>query len=169
MSVIAETVAAIGVIINVISYFQNDINRFRLISAIALAFLSVHFYLIDAMAAAVVLGLSCVRNLLAMRWQNMLMVMFFVTVSIAFFLYEWFWLNNGWHILIVYLSSLIFIVGVILIQDTQVIRRWFILAEFMGLCYAVIVGSIFGGVFNFANIVSILVKQFQERRLKIAG
>jgi len=135
----------------------------------ALALLSVHFYLLDAMAASVVLGLSCIRNLMALRWQNIPLVILFVTLNLGFFCYEWFWLNNGWQILIAYSSALIFIVGTILIRDTRIIRKWFLLAETMGLCYALLVGSIFGSVFNLANIISILFKQFRERRAAVVS
>lgn len=166
MLIFAEALGAIAVVINFISYRQNDINHYRLISAIALAFLCVHFYLLDAMAAFVVLLLSSIRNLLAMRWQNMWMVHVFLLLNFGFWGYELFWLQNPWYVSIAYGSSVIFIVGTILIQNATLMRKWFVLAEAMGLLYCLLVGSIFGTVFNTLNLISILHKLYLELRYK---
>lgn len=167
MLIFAEALGAVAVVVNFISYRQNDINRYRLISAVALGFLCVHFYLLGAMAAAVVLFLSSFRNLLAMRWQNMWMVHGFLLVNFAFWAYELFWLSNPWYVSVAYGSSVIFIVGSILIQQATLMRKWFVLAELMGLIYCLLVGSIFGTVFNTLNLVSILYKLTQEKNSRI--
>jgi hypothetical protein len=44
------------------------------------------------------------------------------------------------------------------------IRQWFILAEVLGLIYAIMVGSIFGTVFNITNLLSIFYTLFQDAK-----
>ena len=72
-------------------------------------------------------------------------------------------------ILVVYASSLIFTVGSIVLQDANQIRRWFVLAEMLGLIFALSVGSIFGSIFNISNLFSIGLKLWQERRVQKAS
>ena len=158
MIVVAEAFGALALIINFIGYRQNDINRYRLISAIALACVSAHFFLLGAMAAGIGCILASIRNIVALRYRNNGVLIFFVIANIAFLLYEWFGLGNGWIILLAYSSSLIFTVGTIVLQQARAIRRWFILAELLGLAYALMVGSIFGSIFNVSNLVSIFIK-----------
>ena len=55
--IIAEAFGAIAVVFNFIGYRQQDINRYRLISAIALAAVSTHFFMLEALAAGI--GLRC--------------------------------------------------------------------------------------------------------------
>ncbi|AJP45047.1 hypothetical protein EP12_16755 [Alteromonas australica] len=158
MMIIAEAFGAIALVLNFIGYRQNHVDRYLLISAIALAALSVHFYLLGAMAASVGTGLASIRNLIALKNRSTYILVFFVFANIAFLLYEWFYLNHGAIILVAYASSLIFTVGSIVIRDTVTIRKYFLLAEFLGLIYAISVGSIFGTLFNISNLISIVTK-----------
>jgi hypothetical protein len=163
MLIIAEAFGALAVVLNFIGYRQNDVNRYRFISALALASVSTHFFMLGATAAGIGCLLACIRNIVAMRYRSHSVVLLFVAANIGFLLFEWFGLGNGWIILIAYSSSLIFTVGSIVLQDAVRIRQWFILAEILGLVYALLVGSIFGSVFNISNLISILVKLKQDK------
>jgi hypothetical protein len=166
MPIVAEAFGAIAVIFNFIGYRQNDINRYRVLSAIALFNVSIHFFLLGAMAAGVGCMLACVRNLVATRFRGLLVLLIFVALNLGFFFYELLWLNHSWTIVIAYISSLIFTVGSISLTSAQKIRQWFILAEILGLAYAVMVGSIFGTVFNITNLISILFTLYRDLKLK---
>ncbi len=162
----AEVFGALAVILNFIGYRQNDVNKYRLWSALALACVSAHFFLLDAMAAGIGCGLACARNLIAMRTQHLWVVILFVGLNLAFFAYEWWWLDHGPIIIVAYASSIIFTVGSVIIQDAVVIRRWFVLAEALGLIYSISVGSIFGSIFNISNLCSILIKMVQHKKMR---
>ena len=160
----AEALGAVAVIVNIIGYRQNDINRYRFVSGFAVLSLGFHFWLIGAMAASVACFLSFVRNLVAMRYQNVWIVVLFVGLNLGFFAYEWFILGHGWLIFIAYGASIIFTVGTIALKTADAIRRWFIIAESLGLIYALAVGSIFGSVFSVCNLASIFIKQYQVKK-----
>lgn len=163
---IAEIFGALAVILNFIGYRQHDINRYRLISAIALAAVSTHFFLLGALAAGIGCALASVRNIVAMRFRGKAILLFFLAANIGFFIYEWFYLDSQWIILFAYISSLIFTVGSIVLTSALRIRQWFILAESFGLIYAVLVGSIFGTIFNTTNLCSILYILYRDTRKK---
>ncbi len=42
------------------------------------------------------------------------------------------------------------------------IRQWFVLAEVLGLIYAITVGIIFGTIFNLTNLLSIFYTLYQD-------
>ncbi len=163
---IAEAFGALAVVLNFIGYRQNDVNQYRFYSAVALASVSTHFFMLGAMAAGIGCLLACIRNIVAMRYRSKEILYLFMATNIAFFCYEWFGLDHPWYILFSYVSSLIFTVGSIVLQNAMRIRQWFILAESLGLVYALIVGSIFGSVFNVSNLVSIAIKLYQEKQGK---
>lgn len=162
--IVAEAFGALAVALNFIGYRQEEINRYRFISALALASVSTHFFMLGAMAAGIGCMLACARNLIAMRYRNEWVLYGFVALNLGFFAWEWFWLDHHWSIIIAYTSSLIFTVGSIVLQSAMRIRQWFILAELLGLVYAIMVGSIFGSIFNISNLISIAVKLAQETR-----
>ena len=166
-SVIAEALAALAVIINFIGYRQTNVNRYRLISAMALICLGIHFLMIDALAAAVACLLSCVRNFIAMVSQHLTVAIIFVTFNLGFWAWEAFILGHSWIIVFAYMSSIIFTVGTVLLSTTSAIRKWFIVAESLGLVYAILVGSIFGSVFNITNLISILSKLYADRHKRL--
>lgn len=158
MSFVAEGFGAVAVVLNFIGYRQQDINRYRAISAMALACVSVHFFMLGALAAGIGCLLACIRNIIAMRYRHTWIVFLFVTLNLLSLAYEWFILSHGPMILVAYASSLIFTVGTLMLQDADKLRRWFISAELLGLVYALSVGSVFGSVFNISNLVSIGLK-----------
>jgi hypothetical protein len=163
-NIIAEFFGALAVILNFIGYRQNSINRYRLISGLALASVSTHFFLLgNAEAAGIGCALACIRNIVAMRFRGKRVLGVFVCANIGFFLYEWFFLDSAWIILIAYSSSLIFTVGSIMLSSAARMRQWFILAETLGLIFAILVGSIFGTVFNLSNLLSIFMTLFRDR------
>jgi hypothetical protein len=82
--------------------------------------------------------------------------------NLGFFFFELFWLDHSWTIIIAYASSLIFTVGSISLTSAKRIRQWFILAEVLGLIYAIMVGSIFGTIFNITNLLSIFYTLYQD-------
>jgi hypothetical protein len=165
MPIVAEIFGAIAVIFNFIGYRQTDINRYRLISAIALLSVSIHFFLLgNAMAAGIGCLLACIRNVVATRYTGIPVLVTFVSLNLAFFFIELLYLGSGGIIAIAYTSSLIFTVGSISLKSAKAIRQWFILAELLGLIFAVLVGSIFGTVFNITNLMSILFTLYQENR-----
>ena len=165
MLIVAEAFGALAVALNFIGYRQNDINRYRFISACALASVSAHFFMLGAMAAGIGCLLACVRNLVAMRYRQVGVLYAFVALNVGFLLYELFVMHHGLMMLVAYASSLIFTVGSIVLQDANQIRRWFVFAELLGLVYALSVGIIFGSVFNVSNLFSIGLKLWQERRI----
>lgn len=190
MSYLAEAMGVIAVIINVISYRQHDMNRYRLVSAIALSFLALHFFLLDAISGAIVLLISVIRNIMAMRWQTVSLAILFAGLTIGFGLLEWFyvpmlqtWFSalattvgapewqyvaQPWTMLFAYLSAVIFAVGTILIRNTTQLRKCFLLAESLGLVYALSVGSVLGTVFNVFNLISIVFTLYQDSRNNLA-
>lgn len=165
LSFYAELLGAVALALNVWAYRQDEVNGYRLISAFSLILISTHFLLLDALAAAIGCFLAFVRNLVALRFANRKTALLFVIFNFLAFAYEWFYLQHSAVILIAYASSLIFTVGSVLITDVNRIRRWFILAESLGLVYALIVGSIFGSLLNLFNLASILTKLHRERQL----
>lgn len=153
-----EILGALALITNFIGYRQDTVNRYRLVSAMALAFLSWHFFLLGAMAAGIGLALGAIRNIVALKYRQRWILYLFVLLNVLFCLWEWFVLDNSALLFIAYASSLIFTVGSIALESAVSIRRWFILAEALGLLYAILVGSVFGVLFNVSNLTSILLK-----------
>ncbi|WP_258806799.1 YgjV family protein [Pseudidiomarina sp. CB1] len=183
MSYTAELFGVIALITNFIAYRQPTADRYRVVSAIALAALSIHFFMLDAIAGGIVTGIAVLRNFIALRWQGPIVLWSFVALHIFFLIVEWqfpitalhfadgFQIEfseqpSHWSIWIAYASSIIFTVGSIKLNDPDLIRRWFILAELLGLAYAIIVGSVSGTVFNIVNLSSIILKLLQDRRLQ---
>jgi hypothetical protein len=164
---IAEAFGAVAVILNFIGYRQHDVNRYRFISGLALAGVSTHFFLLgNAEAAGIGCALACIRNFVAMKFRGKRVLAVFVLANVGFFCYEWFYLGSAWIILIAYTSSLIFTTGSIMLNSAVKMRQWFILAEFLGLVFALMVGSIFGTVFNMTNLLSIFMTLFRDSRKK---
>ena len=166
MLIVAEAFGALAVILNFIGYRQNNVDRYLLISAFALAALSAHFFMLDAMATGVGTLLASLRNFIAIKYRSNGILFLFVGVNVGFLLYEWFVLSHPWIIFIAYASSLIFTVGSLVIRDTHTIRKVFLVAETLGLIYAFSVGSIFGTVFNVSNLISIVSKLKIQRSVK---
>ncbi|MBD3586962.1 YgjV family protein [Salinimonas sp. HHU 13199] len=161
-TVIAEGFGALAVIFNFIGYRQNEVNHYRAISAVALLCVSIHFFMLDAMAAGVGCLIASIRNIVALKYRSTFILYLFVALNIIFLLIEWFVLEHDAVIFIAYTSSLIFTVGSIVIEDVKRIRQWFLLAETLGLIYAVLVGSVFGTIFNLSNLTSIVLKLYRE-------
>jgi len=61
MNIVAEGFGAIAVVLNFIGYRQTNVDKYLLISAFALSALSVHFFMLDAMAAGIGTLLASVR------------------------------------------------------------------------------------------------------------
>ncbi|MDN7123767.1 YgjV family protein [Pseudidiomarina sp. 1APP75-32.1] len=181
---IAEVFGFIALVTNFIAYRQPTADRYRIVSALALAALSIHFFMLDAVAGGIVTGIAVLRNFIALRWQGPWVLWGFVALNILFLMIEWLFpiaslqfsfsgisvvfsdQPSHWSIWIAYTSSIIFTVGSIKLNDPERIRRWFLLAEFLGLVYAIIVGSISGTVFNIVNLTSIILKLLQDKRAR---
>tara|TARA_Y100001963_G_C6642004_1_gene381455 strand:- start:97 stop:654 length:558 start_codon:yes stop_codon:yes gene_type:complete len=181
LSYTAEIFGVIALITNFIAYRQPTADRYRIVSAVALGALSIHFFMLDAIAGGIVTGIAVLRNFIALRWQGAIVLWSFVAIHVVFLFIEWQFpitalhFSDGfhiefsdqpshWSIWIAYASSIIFTVGSIKLNDPSLIRRWFILAELLGLAYAIIVGSVSGTVFNIVNLSSIILKLLQDRR-----
>lgn len=164
MQYLAEGFGALAVILNFIGYRQNHVDRYLIISAGALLSVSIHFFMLDAMAAGVGCMLASIRNIVALKSRAHSILALFVAANLAFFAFEWFVLEHSWIIIIAYSSSLIFTIGSIVLRDAMKIRQWFLVAESLGLAYALLVGSIFGTIFNISNLFSIITKLIQEKR-----
>lgn len=160
----AESLGAAALVINFIGYRQADANRYRAVSAVALLCVSLHFFLLGAMAAGIGCLLASIRNVIALRYRNALVVWAFVGLNLAFLALEWWVLQHGPLIFIAYASSLVFTVGSVVLNDAHRIRQWFVLAEGLGLIYALLVGSVFGTLFNLSNLISILTKLASSRK-----
>jgi hypothetical protein len=167
VNLLAESFGVIALVVNFIAYRQPSANSYRLISAIALGCLSIHFFMIGAMAGSIVTGIAFFRNLIAIRWQGPWVLWSFVAINIAFLIYELLAPQVGsavyWALALAYSSSLIFTIGSIKLNEPNLIRRWFLLAELLGLMYSVLVGSVSGTVFNIVNLTSILLKLLQDK------
>ncbi|GEA13497.1 YgjV family protein [Alteromonas sp. KUL49] len=164
MLILAEAFGAVAVVLNFIGYRQRHVDRYLIWSACALACVSTHFFMLGAMAAGVGTMLACIRNVVALKYRGKRVVSIFIASNLCFFAYEWFVLNHDAMILVAYASSLIFTVGSIMIRDTVLMKRWFLLAEFLGLVYALSVGSIFGTIFNISNMASIFISMYKSRK-----
>lgn len=181
LSYTAEIFGIIALITNFIAYRQPTADRYRVVSAVALGSLSIHFFMLDAIAGGIVTGIAVLRNFIALRWQGPFVLWGFVLLHVFFLFVEWQYpitalhFSDGftiefsdqpshWSIWIAYASSIIFTVGSIKLNDPDLIRRWFILAELLGLAYAIIVGSVSGTVFNIVNLSSIILKLLQDRK-----
>ena len=90
MLIVAEAFGAIAVVLNFIGYRQNRVERYLFISAFALLSLSVHFFMLDAMAAGVGTCLAGLRNFIAIKNRSRWVLFIFVAANILFLLYEWF-------------------------------------------------------------------------------
>lgn len=161
-SILAEGFGALALVVNFIGYRQNRINHYRFISALGLMCLSTHFFLLGAMAAGIGCALASLRNIIALWHRSMNLVLAFVVIHLLFFAYEWWVMLHGWEIVLAYASAIIYTLGSILLQRTERIRQWFILAEGLGLAYALAVGSVFGSLFNISNLTSIIIKLWQD-------
>lgn len=164
--ILAEVFGAIAVVLNFIGYRQNKVERYLLVSAFALLSVSTHFFMLGAMAAGVGTLLASIRNIVALRYRSRYVLFVFISANIGFLLYEWFVLEHSAMILVAYASSLIFTVGSLVLTDATRIRQWFLLAEVLGLIFALSVGSIFGTIFNISNLISIVSKLISERASK---
>lgn len=178
----AEWFGVVALITNFIAYRQPTADRYRVVSALALGALSVHFFMLDAIAGGVVTAMAVLRNFIALRWQGPVVLWGFVLLNVLCLVVEWLfpiaalqWGATGlevvfseqsshWAIWVAYSSSIIFTVGSIKLNDPTRIRRWFLLAEVLGLTYAILVGSISGTIFNIVNLSSIILKLLQDRR-----
>jgi len=161
---IAEIFGLFALVTNFLAYRQTTANRYRIVSACALAALSIHFFMLGAIAGCVVTAIAVVRNIIALRWRGAFVLWGFVAVNIAFFVWELSGEADLIPLLMAYVSSIIFTVGSIVLNDPIRIRRWFLLAELLGLAYAIVVGSISGTVFNIVNLTSIILKLLQDHR-----
>jgi hypothetical protein len=119
--------------------------------------------MLGALAAGIGTALASVRNLIAIHYRGNAILALFVVLNIAFFTYEWGYLDSPWFIIIAYSSSMIFTVGSIIFTQAMQVRRWFIIAEILGLAYSIMVGSIFGTIFNISNICSIVYILIRDR------
>ncbi|WP_113905940.1 YgjV family protein [Aliidiomarina celeris] len=156
----------LALVTNFIAYRAESANTYRLIAALALAFLSSHFFMQGALAGGIALGIGAVRNIVAMKYTQKRILFGFVAVNIGFCLWEWLYLGNSAILFIAYASALIFTVGTIVLTNATAIRRWFILAELLGLIYAAFIGSTFGVLFNLSNLVSIVLKLLSDKRTR---
>lgn len=84
MNWLAEGFGVLALVINFIGYRQNNANNYRIVSALALACLSIHFFMLGAMAAGIVLAIGVVRNFVALRWQGPIVLWLFVLANLVF-------------------------------------------------------------------------------------
>lgn len=164
MDIWIQIFGAAALIMNFIGYRQETVNGYRFVTAFALAFLSVHFFMLGAMAAGIGLAIGSVRNIVAMRYQSMPVLLGFVLINVVFCLIEWFILKNPATLFIAYTASLIFTVGSVILKSADTIRKWFIVAESLMFIYALLVFSPFGMLFNLSNLTSIFLKLRSDRR-----
>lgn len=155
---------AAALVTNFFAYRADSVNSYRLISALAFAFLSAHFYMQDALAGAIGVGIGSIRNLVAIRYNQPGIIIVFVAATVGFCLWEWLVLDHPATLFIAYASALIFTIGSIILTSATSIRRWFIAAEALGLLYALLVGSWLGALFNVSNLTSIGVKLHADQR-----
>lgn len=167
MDYLLHILGALALVTNFIGYRQNTINRYRFISAIALALLSWHFFLLGGTAAGITLALGAIRNIVALKYRQRWILYLLVLINSAFCAWEWFVLGNSALLFFSYAAALIFTVGSIVLQSAASVRRWFILAECLGFIYAAAVGSAFGILFNISNLTSIFLKMRSDRKNKL--
>ena len=164
ISWVAEGIGAAALLFNVVAYRQDDMRRYLIFSGCSMACLSLHFYLLLAYAAAIGCGLAAIRNAVVLKTRARWVVAVFVGLNVSAMLIEYFVLQHGPWLFLAYLSGFIFTVGSIVITQVMVMRRWFLCAECLGCVYAVIVGSIFGTVFNLVNMSNIVLKMVRAKQ-----
>jgi hypothetical protein len=167
INVTAEGFGAAALLFNIIAYRQDDMRRYLIFSGCSMACLSLHFYLLAAFAAAIGCGLAALRNAVALKSRASWVVVVFVSLNMSAMLIEYFVLHHGPLLFLAYASGFIFTVGSIVITQVEVMRRWFLLAEGLGCLYALIVGSIFGTIFNLVNISNILLKMRKTQKSRL--
>ncbi|RTE87792.1 YgjV family protein [Lysobacter sp. N42] len=164
MDVWIYILGGLALVTNFIAYRAASANRYRIIAAFALGFLSAHFFLQGALAGGIALGIGSIRNIVSLRYTQKPVLYIFVLINIGFCLWEWLVLQSSAILFIAYASALIFTVGTIVLQSATRIRQWFILAESLGLIYAALVGSVFGVLFNISNLTSIVVTLWRDHQ-----
>ena len=164
-----EGLAVLALGANIYAYRQNEVQRYRIYSGIAMLLLSLHFFALQAYAAGIGCGLAMIRNAVSLRFNGWLCTSIFIAINIVCFCYEWFILKHGPEILIAYTVSLIFTVGTLRINNASQLKKLFFSAELLSIIYCVIVGSIFGGIYGLFNAMVILhwwvIKSKTEKEL----
>lgn len=155
-------------LINFVGYRQTTVNRYRLISGVAMICLGTHFLLLDALAAAIGCYLAFIRNIISIQTQHKLVVFIFVAANLAFLFFELLILNHGLMVLLAYSASIIFTVGTFVLTCATAMRKYFLVAELLNLVYAISVGSVMGTVGILINLFSIVNKLWQERNSPVA-
>ena len=117
-----------------------------------------------ALAGGIGLAIGSIRNIVSLRYTQTPVLVGFVFINVAFCIWEWLVLESPAILFIAYASALVFTVGTIVLKSAEAIRKWFIVAELLGLIYAALVGSVFGVLFNISNLTSIVVKLVQESK-----
>ncbi|CUS49073.1 MAG: Bacterial inner membrane protein [Idiomarinaceae bacterium HL-53] len=164
MDVWVYLLGAGALIVNFIAYRAETANNYRIISALALGLLSAHFFMQGALAGGIGLAIGSIRNIVSLRYTQTPVLVGFVFINVAFCIWEWLVLESPAILFIAYASALVFTVGTIVLKSAEAIRKWFIVAELLGLIYAALVGSVFGVLFNISNLTSIVVKLVQESK-----
>lgn len=162
----AEAFGALALAFNIVAYRQDTMSRYLIFSGFSMACLSAHFFLLEAYAAGIGCGLAAIRNAVALKSRATWVLLLFVSLNIGAMLVEYFVLNHGPLLFLAYASGFIFTVGSIVITQVEVMRRWFLFAESLGCLYAVLVGSIFGTIFNLVNITNILLKMVRSKKVE---
>ena len=153
---LTEAFALSALCFNMLAYKQQSIQRYRLLSGIAMLLLSIHFFRLEAYAASVGCGLAVIRNIVSLRINGWVVTFVFIALNLLFLAYEWFALAHGAEILLAYSVSIIFTVGTFRLSNTDQIKKLFFGAELLSIIYCIIVSSIFGmfyGLFNAAMII----------------
>lgn len=161
---ITELFAAAALLANMFAYRQNAIKKYRVFSGIAMLFLCIHFFRLDAYAASVGTGLAVVRNVVSLKYNDWFTTGIFVALNFLGVGIEWFVLGHGAELFIAYTASLIFTIGTLRLTSVVEIRRWFTLAEGLNLWYAIIVGSVFGSIYSVFNLIVLGVFWFKRFR-----
>lgn len=151
-AVITELFAACALLVNLFAYKQKGVRKYRIYSGVAMLLLAIHFFRLDAYAAAVGCSLAVLRNIVSLKFNGWGITIVFVLFNIVGLSFEYLYLQHGAEVFVAYSASIIFTVGTLRLQDVVELRKWFTLAEALNLVYATIVGSIFGSVYSLLNL-----------------
>ncbi len=155
--IIAEVIALGALCCNIAGYRQHCMQSFRVYTCFAMALLSTHFFLIDALAASIGCGLAVIRNIVSLRYNNWTITAVFVILNLAPMYWQLVYRDDSWLIVLAYAASIIFTVATLRFNSTSItMRKVFLTAEILSIIYVVLVGSIVGTIYNSFNIIVLL-------------
>lgn len=162
-----ESLAFIALLCNMLGYRQTTMRGYRMLSCIAMVFLSTHFFLLGAYAATIGCGSAFIRNIISLYKTGWSVTIPFIILYLILMCWQFIALGDGPVILLAYAGSIAFTIGTLQFEETNTrMKQVFLTAETLSVVYAILVGSILGTVFNLFNISILCWGLYEKRRIK---